>query len=57
MDKLINWTAKRSGAGLVVTGIDTGTKHTRKIMGVDRIESVDGKPVAIDKGGTRHELG
>lgn len=58
MMTLTNWTAKRAGGRITVTGVD-GEGQPKKITGIDQIEA--GKegapPIATDKDGTKYYLG
>lgn len=54
--KLKDWTAKRAGGRITVTGIDIETDQPQKIVGVDKISVSDGVIVAIDKNASFHIL-
>lgn len=53
---LKNWKAKRAGGRITVYGIDTRTGKPARLVGVDRIEPIDGKIIAIDKNENHHRL-
>lgn len=50
MDTLYSWNARRAGGRITVT------HSCGKIVGVDRIEPVEGKVVATDKDGRQYAL-
>lgn len=50
MDKIYSWRSRRAGGRITIT------HSTGKIVGVDVIEPIDGKVVAIDKDGRSYEL-
>jgi len=62
--KLKDWTAKRAGAGITISGRDATTGDEIKIAGVNRIEGgrahalggVQTAPIAVDKNGVKYEL-
>jgi hypothetical protein len=56
MQKVSDWTAKRAGGRITITGKDE-KRADIKVVGVDAINSRKGKtPVAVDKNGTQYEL-
>lgn len=55
MQTLKNWSAKRAGGRITISGIDAATNQPCKIVGVDRIEA-GRPPVAIDKDDVKYEL-
>jgi hypothetical protein len=58
MERLTNWTARRAGGRITITGTDN-TGHQVKITNVDTIESRHADaphPVATDKSGERYVL-
>ena len=54
---LKNWSAKRSGAGMRVTGFDTQTQKDEKVQVVEISPRRGGIPIATDKDGNEHTLG
>lgn len=60
MLKLTNWTAKRAGGRITITGLDPTGKEV-KVVGVDTIKAGDSAgmgtpPVATDKDGAKFLL-
>jgi hypothetical protein len=53
---LKKWSAKRSGAGIRVTGFDTMSQKDAKVQVVDISPRLGGRIVATDKDGNEHEL-
>lgn len=53
---LKNWSAKRSGAGIRVTGFDTMSQREEKIQVVEIAPQRGGRIIATDKDGNEHEL-
>ncbi len=64
MIRIKDWTARRAGGRITITGKDADDGEPIKIVGVDRIEAgakhaLGGPakpPVATDKSGDRYEL-
>lgn len=56
MHTLTNWTAKRSGPSLSITGTDRNTGKPVKLTGVAEITANGGGIRAIARDGTRHQL-
>jgi hypothetical protein len=53
--RMFSWKARRAGGRITITGKDSGGE-TAKIVGVDRIEPINGRIMATDKLGDQHEL-
>ena len=55
--KIINWSARRAGAKITITG-ETANGKPIKIVGVETIEAGKngGNPMAIDMSDERYEL-
>lgn len=53
---LKKWSAKRSGAGIRVTGFDTQSQREAKVQVVEIAPRRGGQIMAIDKDGNEHEL-
>jgi hypothetical protein len=56
--RIKNWTARRSGAAITVTGVDAEDGTPVALGGIARIEAgaAFGPPVAVDLHGQRFEL-
>jgi hypothetical protein len=53
---LKRWSAKRSGAGMRVTGFDTQLQKDAKVQVIEIAPRRGGLVVAIEKDGTEHTL-
>ena len=53
---LKGWSAKRSGAGIRVSGFDTQSQKDAKLQCVEISPRRGGRTVATDKDGNEHEL-
>jgi hypothetical protein len=53
---LKRWSAKRSGAGMRVTGFDTLSQRDAKLQCVEISPRRGGQIIATDKDGVEHEL-
>lgn len=53
---LKGWEAKRSGAGIRVTGFDTASQADAKVQAVSIEPRRGGLVVAVDKDGNEHSL-
>lgn len=53
---LKKWSAKRSGAGIRVTGFDTQSQQDVKLQCVEVSPRRGGQIIATDKDGGEHEL-
>jgi hypothetical protein len=53
---LKGWSAKRSGAGIRVTGFDTASQQDTKLQAIEIRPKRGGLTIAVDKDGGEHEL-
>lgn len=53
---LKRWKAKRSGAGISITGFDTSAQRDGKVQAVSIEPRRGGLVVAVDKNGVEHRL-
>lgn len=53
---LKNWSAKRSGSGMRVSGFDTMSQKDAKVQVIEIKPRRGGQIIGIDKDGNEHEL-
>lgn len=56
MITIINWTMRRAGAGMTISGVEQATGRPIKLTGVGEASSAKPHPVATGKDGERYQL-